>query len=57
MLSGFKISSASFSISSCVLFDSSVLVEVVESECGVEVGVESECGVEVGVESEVEFKA
>ena len=29
MLSGFKISSASFSISSCVLFDNVVLVEVV----------------------------
>ena len=40
MLSGFKISSASFSISSCVLFDSVVLVEV-ESESEVEVRVKA----------------
>ena len=45
MLSGFKISSASFSISSCLLLDRVVLVEVVEG------------GVEVGVESEVKVKA
>ena len=41
MLSGFKISSASFSISSRLLFDRVVLVEVVEVEGGVDVGVES----------------
>ena len=45
MLSGFKISSASFSISSCLLLDRVVLVEVVEVEGGVEV--ESEVEVRV----------
>ena len=49
MLSGFKISSASFSISSCVFLDNVVLVAL-----GVEV--EVGFGVEAGVETELEFE-
>ena len=57
MLSGFKISSASFSISFCGLFDDVVLFEVEVDVVAVEVVVETEVdvvGVEVVAEEEDE---